>query len=113
MVERLPFPFSVSTKTVTRAVTRTNRNQSQNLEESIKGVVEGLTVVALLCSIISLIPQIGSLLSKNCGASKQSFATSLSSIPRVALSAGLSLPGMCFPCSALQKVSVSPNLFAQ
>ena len=71
MVERLPFPFSVSTKTITRAMTRTNRNQSENLEESIKGVVEGLTVVALLCSIISLIPQIGSLLRKNCGASNQ------------------------------------------
>ena len=69
MVERLPFPFSVSTKTITRAVTRTNQNQSENLEESIKGVVEGLTVVALFCSNISLIPQSGSLLSRNCGAS--------------------------------------------
>ena len=113
MVECLPFPLSVSTKTITRAVTRTNRNQSENLEESIKGLVEGLTVVALLCSIISLVPQIGSLLSRNCGASNQSFATSLSSIPRVALSVGLSLPGMCFHCSALHKVSISSTLFAQ
>ena len=113
MVESLPFPFSVSTKTITRAVTRTNRNQSENLEELIKSVVGGLTVVALLCSNISLIFQIGSLLSRNCGASNQSFATTLSSIPRVALSAGLSLPGLRFHCSALHKVSISPTLFAQ
>ena len=113
MVERLPLPFSVSTKTITRPVTRFNRNQYKNLEESIKGVVVGLTVVALLCSNISMIPQIGSLLSRSFGASNQSFATSLSSIPRVALSAGLSLLGMCFHCSALHKVSISPTPFAQ
>ena len=57
MAERLPFSFNVSTKTITRAVTRTNRNQFQNREESIRSVVGGLTVVALLRSIVSLIPQ--------------------------------------------------------
>ena len=103
MAARLPFFFNVSTKTITRAVTRINRNQFENREEWIKVVAEGLNVVALLRSIVSLIPQVGSLLSRKCGASNQSLDTSLSSIPRVALSAGLSLLGMCFDCSALLK----------
>ena len=91
-------------------MTRTNQNKFENREESIKSVFGGLNVVALLRSFVSLILQVGSLLSRNCGASNQSFALPLSSIPPVALSAGLNLPGMCFHCSALPKKSISTTL---
>ena len=37
----LPLPFNVSTKTLTRAVTRTKRNQIENWEKTINGVVGG------------------------------------------------------------------------
>ena len=112
VAERLAFPFNVSTKTINRALTRSNQNQIENREESNSGVVGGLTGV-LLRSIVLLIPQVGSLLNRNCDASNQSFGTSLSSIHRVAGTAVLSLSGMCFDCWALHKVNISSNLFGQ
>ena len=94
-------------------MTRTNRSQFKNREESIDHVVGGQTVVALPRFIVSLITQVHSLLSRDCAASNQSYRTHLRSIPRVALSAGLSLPGMCFYCSTWHIIRISTALFEQ
>ena len=72
MARSLQFPFIEPSKNLTRAATRTNRNQLENREELINGVVGGLAVVALFRSNVSLIPQVGSIMSRNCSASNQS-----------------------------------------
>ena len=90
---------------------RTNRYQFENGEGTISGVIEGLTVVALLCPIVSLIPQVGSGFCRNCGASNKSFGTFLKTITLVTMPAGLSSPRRCSHCLALHYVIIFINSF--